>query len=57
MCEEREKKEYCPKCKEDTIMMIHTSRYNPTTYTCMDCGQTYAEFDGELILFIEKEEM
>jgi hypothetical protein len=37
-------------------MMVHTSISNPPIYTCEECGQTYAWVDGELILYIEREE-
>jgi transposase-like protein len=57
MSEEREQKEYCPRCKDETMMMIHTSYCNPTTYICMDCGQTYAEIEGDLLLYVEREEL
>jgi len=57
MSEEREQKEYCPRCKRDTLMMVSTSYFNPKTLTCMDCGQTYAEVDGDLLPYIEREEL
>jgi len=57
MSEEREQKEYCPRCKRDTLMMVSTSYYNPKTLTCMDCGQTYAEVEGDLLPYIEREEL
>jgi ribosomal protein S27E len=53
MSEEIEKKEYCEKCKEDTIMSVHKSYSHPTTHTCMECGTTYAEVNGVMLVFKE----
>ena len=50
---EKEEKKYCPKCKQDTMMMAHTSHSRPMTFTCMECGETYAWVDGELLVIFE----
>jgi hypothetical protein len=56
MSDEREEIEYCMKCKKDTVMTVHNSISHPTIYTCMECSETYALVDGELLIFKESYE-
>ena len=46
---EPDKKRFCIVCDKDQIMIVHHSNGNPTTYTCPECEQEYADCDGELL--------